>query len=423
MKVCILAYGCSASFSDSEIMAGLLRESGFEIVDNPEKSDLNVIVTCNVKLPTEKRMVNKIKELTKLKKPLIVGGCMPITQREIIERINPRASLIGPNSVQKIVEVANETLKGKKVVFLEDLKKPKVCLPRVQRNPIIHITQISTGCNRACAYCIVRFNKGSLFCYPTDLIIKDIKDAISQGKKEIWITSQDNASYDFNGKNLASLLEEVCKLDGKFFVRIGMMNPASVKKILEELIEVYENEKIFKFLHLPLQSGSNRILELMNRGYTREEFLEMVKSFRKNLPRITIATDIIVGFPGESERDFEETLEVLEKIKFDIVNISKFGARPLTPASKLKQLDQKIIKERSKKAHELVNRIKEELNEKWVGWEGEVLIDEKGIGNTWVGRNYCYKPVVIESKENILGKFVKVKIEEAKANYLKGVLE
>jgi len=422
MKVYILAFGCSASFSDSEIIAGLLRKSGFDIVDKEEESDLNILITCNVKLPTEKRMINEIKRFSKTKKPLIVAGCMPSTQRELIEKINPNASLVGPNSIQKIVEAVEKTKKGEKVVFLENLKEPKVCLPRVQRSKVIHITQISTGCNFACSYCIVRFNKGPLFSFPSDLIIKDVEDAIKEGKKEIWITSQDNSSYNFNGKNLACLLEEICKINGKFFVRVGMMNPASLKNILKDLIRVYKNEKIFKFLHIPLQSGSDKVLDSMNRKYSVKEFLRIIREFRKEIPEITLSTDIIVGFPSEREEDFEQTLKILEKVKFDVVNISKFGPRPLTQASKMKELDKKIVKERSKKAHELVNKIKEEVNEKWIGWEGEVLIDEKGSKNTWIGRNYCYKPIVIESDEEILGKFVKVEVVESKKNYLKGVL-
>ena len=420
MRVFILPFGCSANLSDSEIIAGLLRKEGFEIVEKEEESDLNIIVTCNVKLPTEKRMINEIRKLSK--KPLIVAGCMPSTQRDIIEKINPRASLVGPNSVTKIVEAAKKTLEGKKVIFLENLNEPKVCLPRVQKSKVIHITQISTGCNYFCSYCIVRLNKGSLFCFPFDLILKDVKDALDEGKKEIWITSQDNASYEYDGKNLGDLIKEICKIGGKFFVRIGMMNPASVKRFLKNILEAYKNEKVFKFLHLPLQSGSDRILELMNRKYTVKEFLGIVKEFRKKFKEITLATDIIVGFPTEEENDFEKTLKILEKIKFDVVNISKFGPRPGTLASKLKQIDEKIVSERSKRVHELVNEIKLRINERWIGWKGEILIDEKGKDKSFVGRNFCYKPIVLESEKDLVGNFVEVEVYEAKSNYLKGKL-
>lgn len=421
MKVYILAFGCSASFSDSEIMAGLLKENGFEIVDKEEESDLNILVTCNVKLPTEKRMINEIKKFSTSKKPLIVAGCMPSTQKELIEKINQKASLLGPNSISKIVEAVKETMEGKKVVFLENLKKPKVCLPRVQRSSVIHITQISTGCNLACSYCIVRINKGNLFSFPFDLIVKDVEDAIKQGKKEIWITSQDNSSYNFEGKNLANLLEKICKLEGKFFVRVGMVNPFFTKKILEDLIQAYKNEKIFKFLHLPIQSFSENVLEKMRRGYKPKDALEIIKKFYEAFPNLTLSTDIIVGFPSETEEDFQETLKFIEKVKPDIVNISKFGLRPGTEAAKMKQLPESKIKKRSKEAFELVRKISFEKNQKWLDREGECLIDEKGMKNkSFIARNFAYKPIVIKSEKSLLGQFKTIRITEAKSNYLIG---
>ncbi|MEM5794093.1 MAG: tRNA (N(6)-L-threonylcarbamoyladenosine(37)-C(2))-methylthiotransferase [Candidatus Aenigmatarchaeota archaeon] len=421
MKVYLKAFGCSASFSDSEIMAGLLEEKGFEIVDREEKSDLNILVTCNVKLPTEKRMINEIKKFSSLNKPLIVAGCMPSTQKELIEKINQKASLLGPNSISKIVEAVKETMEGKKIVFLENLKEPKVCLPRVQRSKVIHITQISTGCNLACSYCIVRINKGNLFSFPFDLIVKDVENAIKKGKKEVWITSQDNSSYNYNGKNLANLLEKICEIEGKFFVRVGMINPFYTRKILEELIQAYKNEKVFKFLHLPIQSFSESVLEKMRRGYKPKDALEIIEKFYEAFPNLTLSTDIIVGFPSETEQDFQQTLKFIEKVKPDIVNISKFGPRPGTEAAKMKQLPQATIKKRSKEAFELVRRISFEKNQKWLNWEGLCLIDEKGAkSKTFIARNFAYKPIVVKSEKNLLGQFKNVRIIEAKSNYLIG---
>ncbi len=421
IKVFSECYGCSASLSDNEIMLGLLKQAGFRVVNTAEDSDINLIVTCSVKAPTEQRMIYRIKELTRLNKPLIVAGCMPKVEKEIIEKINPHASLLGPDSIEKIVDVVNSTLSGKKAVFLKDLKKPKLRLPRVNKNDFIHITQISTGCNLSCSYCIVKLAKGKLFSYPINTIVKDIKQALSNGVKEIWITSQDNAAYSFNDHRLPQLLNEVCKIDGKFFVRVGMMNPSHVKEILDELIEVYKNEKIFKFLHLPLQSGSNRILQLMNRQYKVEDFVGIVKKFRKEIPQLTLSTDIIVGFPGEEDSDFNSTFELLKRMKFDIVNISKFGARPGTTASKMKQLDTKTVNERSAILHKLVKKIQLDVNKKWINWAGEVLIDEKGIENSFVGRNFAYKSIVIREKVD-LGKFFDVKIVDTTSNFLIGML-
>lgn len=423
-KVCILTYGCSANVADSEIMAGLLQRNGFELVENVEKSDLNIINTCTVKTPTEQRMVYKIRKLTETKKPLIIAGCMPLTSKKIIEEIDPQASMIGPHSIDKIVFVSIATLQGRKAVSIEDTRKPKVCLPRARKNPVIWIIPISTGCTSDCSYCSVKLARGELFSYPSELIFKEAKQAIQEGYKELYITSQDNSCYGKDiGENLPDILNRICKIDGKFFIRVGMMNPLHIKGILNNLLLAYKNKEIFKFLHLPVQSGSGRILKLMKRGYKSKDFIEIVEKFRASLPSITLATDIIVGFPGETEEDFRMTVELIKKVKPDIVNISKFGPRPGTEAGKMRQLDRETINRRSAFLHKLVKRISLEKNKKWMDWKGECLIDEKGTKrDTWMGRNFAYKLIVIRSSQNILGKFVNVQIIEVKSNYLIGKL-
>lgn len=417
-KVFVETHGCSANTADSEIMAGLLKETDFEIVNSPEESDVNILNTCIVKNPTEQRMIYRIKELTKLNKPLVVAGCMPKTEKNIIEKINPRINMIGPDSIEKIVEVVNATIQGKKVLFTKDLRKPKVCLPRIRRNPIVGIIPVAIGCLSNCSYCEVKFARGKLFSYPVEAIVKEAKQAVKNGCRELWVTSQDNSCYgkDIN-TDLSEPLKEICKIEGKFFVRVGMMNPLLMKSIINELIESYKNEKIFKFLHLPVQSASDRLLKLMNREYEIKDFLEIVEKFKKEFPQLALATDIIVGFPTETEREFEETVELIKKIRPDIVNISKFGARPRTEAAKMQQLDRKIVNERSEILHMLVKQIGLEKNKEWIGWRGEVLVDEK-IKNGFVGRNFAYRPVVIKTKENIFGKFINVEVVNATSNCL-----
>jgi len=417
-KVFLESYGCSANLSDSEAMAGLLKEKGFEIVNSSKNSDANIINTCIVKTPTEQRMIFRIKELTKLKKPLIVAGCMPKTSQRVIEKLNPDASMIGPDSIEGIVSVLLNTLEGKKILFLKDLREPKICLPKIRSNPIIDITPIAIGCLGSCAYCSVKFAKGRLFSYPKEKILEEVGAAVKTGCKEIWITSQDNSCYGKDiGSSLPELLNEICKIDEEFFVRVGMMNPMHAKEVLDELIEVYKNEKIFKFLHLPVQSGSNKILEKMKRGYNIENFIEIVQKFRKEIPGLTLSTDVIVGFSGESEEDFNQTISLIEKIKPDIVNISKFGARPKTEAAKLNQLDVKTVNERSSILHNLVKKITLENNRRWIGWKGKALVDEK-TNTGFIARNFAYKPTVIKTKENIFGKMVEVEVEDATANCL-----
>ena len=416
-KVFSEQYGCSASLSDNEIMLGLLKQAGFEITDSSKDSDLNLIITCTVKIPTKQRMIHRIKELTDLKKPLIVAGCLTKTDRKIIEKINPRASLISPDSIEKIVDVARSALDGKKIVLLDDIKKPKLNFPRCRKNSVIGITQIARGCLSYCEFCIEPY-KGKLYSYPQNLIVKDAQAAVMEGCKEIWLTSLDCGCYGNDiSTNLPRLLNSVCNIEGKFFVRVGMSNPLHVRKILDELVESYKNEKIFKFLHLPVQSFSQKVLGLMKREYQPKTVTEITKKFYKTIPELTFSTDIIVGFPGEDDSDFEMTLKFIEKTKPDIVNISKFGAHT---SLNLKQLPDNIVNKRSKELHELVKTVSVEKNQKWIDWEGECLIDEKGIKNTFMSRNFAYKPIVIESSKNVLGKFVQVKVTDAKRNYLIG---
>ena len=425
MKVYMEVYGCSANVADFEIMAGLLRKSGFQLVRNPSDSDINITVTCVVKSPTEQRMIHTIKKLQRYGKPLIIAGCMPKAETELVERIAPQASLLGPNSIQKIVDVAKTTLKNERMAFLRDLREPKICLPRIRKNPIVGIVPIAEGCEwRKCTYCITKFARGKLFSYPIDFITKEIKHSLKEGCREIWITGQDTSAYGLDrGTDLAELLREICKIKEKFFLRIGMMNPIYVPKILNRLIESYYNDKIFKFLHLPVQSGDNDILKRMNRSYSIEDFKKIVHSVRKKIPEITLATDVICGFPGESEEAFERSMKLIEEIKPDVLNISKFFPRPKTLAKSMKQLPVRKVKERSKEMTVLFKKLGMERNRAWLGWKGEIFVDEKGKNNSWIGRNFAYKPVVVKSDSFLLGKFMSVKVRKVFPTYLEAEKE
>jgi MiaB/RimO family radical SAM methylthiotransferase len=244
---------------------------------------------------------------------------------------------------------------------------------------------------------------------------------MASGAKEVWLTSQDMACYGRDlGLTLADLLEEICKIDGDFLVRVGMMTPNFASDILDRLVKTFTHRKIFKFLHLPIQSGDNDVLKRMQRGYTVEDFSHIIASFRKALPKITIATDVICGFPNETDEAFEKTLRLIEKIKPDIVNISKFFPRPNTPAERLgPKVPPREIKERSRKMTKLAEKIATEKNQAWIGWKGQILVDEKGNKpNSWIGRNYAYKPIVVRSKDSLLGKTINVQVMKAFPTYL-----
>ncbi len=199
------------------------------------------------------------------------------------------------------------------------------------------------------------------------------------------------------------------------------MNPNQALEILDDLVKAYKAEKVFKFLHLPAQSGDNTVLQRMNRHYSVEDFKKVVRHFREELPRITLATDVICGFPGESKRAFERTIELVKETRPDIVNVSRFFPRPGTPAKKMEQLPHLVVKHRSKKMAGLAKKISVEKNRAWLGWEGKILVDEVGSkAGTWVGRNFAYKPVVLRKKEDLLGRFVDVRVDETRETYLMG---
>ncbi|MBU0536072.1 MAG: tRNA (N(6)-L-threonylcarbamoyladenosine(37)-C(2))-methylthiotransferase [Nanoarchaeota archaeon] len=409
-------YGCSANRSNAEIMAGLLEKAGCIMVSDEKNADLIIINTCIVKGPTENNALKRIKAVQDSGKPLIVSGCMPEAEQDILKDAAPDAVLVGPQHIRDIAKAVDILVNGKKHRdFVGEQHEIKLCLPKHRYNPVIDIVQISEGCDGACTYCITRLAKGKLFSYPAEKIIAEIRSALDNGCKEIWLTSQDLASYEHG---LPDLLEDIGQLPGKFFVRLGMMNPDKVLPMLDELIDVFKSKKIFKFIHIPVQSGNDEILKKMNRRYSVDDFRKIVSKFRKAFPKITIATDIICGFPGETDAQFQDSLDLIKEIKPEVLNRSRFWPRPGTPAEKMKdQVHGRITKQRSQELEKVHIELAEKKNKKLIGWEGKVLVDEKGKKGTgtFVARNEFYRPVVIKpgKKKINLGDFIDVKINDA----------
>jgi threonylcarbamoyladenosine tRNA methylthiotransferase CDKAL1 len=413
-NVWIEAYGCSANIADSEIISGMLKSHGYNIVNYDDDADLNIIVTCSVKDSTEHKMLSRIKQLTLNNKPLIVAGCLPKTERKKIEKINSKVSLLGPNSIDKIIDSANFTLSNHKTVFLENSSIEKINLPKIRTNKSISIVEIASGCLSNCSFCQTKISKGRLKSYRPGSIVSQIKDDINDGCNEIWLTSTDNGCYgkDINS-NLVELIKLCTELEGNYKLRIGMMNPMYLPDILHDLISLYKNEeKVFKFIHIPVQSGSNKILKQMYRGHDVEIFKNAVHEFRKSIPEITIATDIIVGFPNESDEDFKYTMDLITETEPDIVNISKYSQRSGTVSSKLKNIPSDQKKSRSTFLHNLSRNISRKRNSLWKGWIGDVYINE--ISKKLIqGRNYAYKSIIINNAENLnlsLGQIIKAKV-------------
>jgi threonylcarbamoyladenosine tRNA methylthiotransferase CDKAL1 len=398
-KVWVEAYGCSASMADSEMIRGLLKSAGYEVAAKQSEGALNLIVTCSVKDATEHKMVGKIKSLTESGKPLVVAGCLPKADRAKVELLSPSASLLGPHSIERSADVVGSALAGSRLVALEDSISDKVNIPRVRVNPVVSIVEIASGCMSECTFCQTKLAKGWLRSYRMGDIMKQIRsDVVEGGCREVWLTSTDNGCYGKDiGSDLVELLKACCSIEGDFKIRLGMMNPMYLPKMVSRLVEVFhENDKLFKFLHIPVESGSNGVLRKMKRGHTARTFLDAVQSFRKKIPKMTISTDVIVGFPTETEGDFQATLDLLEKAEPDIVNSSRYGARPGTESAKWKRerVSSQVAKERSGRLHMLARKIAKKRNSLWQGWQGEIIVDEI-IGKVAQGRNYAYKPVVV----------------------------
>jgi len=424
-KVFVKSFGCSTNLADGEVLAGCLAKAGFNLSHSVATADLVVYNTCAVKGPTENRIIEILKRVPSGKK-LIVAGCLPLINFERLSKEVSFSGVVGPAAGEKIVEVVKRVLNGERIIALKDASnsKPSLSLPRLRLNPVISIIPVSYGCLGSCAYCCVVHARGHLRSYDVQEVTERVKCDLQMGVREFWVTSQDVACYGRDkGTNLAELLDGICNVEGDFRVRVGMMTPNMAADILDDLIEAFKNEKIYKFIHLPVQSGDDKTLERMCRFYCVDDFKRIVNVFRDTFSNVTISTDVICGFPSEDNDAFENTLRLIRNVKPDIVNVSKFFARPRTEAAKMSRdfVPFAEIKKRSSIVAELARKIAFERNQQWIGWTGPILIDEVGkISGSWIGRNFAYKPIVMQRRSNILGKVLKVKVVKAFSTHLEG---
>jgi len=413
-SVYLETYGCSANQNNTEIMSGLLTKAGFKLEKTPENADFIIINSCIVKGPTENKIYSRINELSNLGKRIIVAGCMPDVRYAELRKLH--VGLLGVKSITKIVEMLES---NQSEVFND--KEVKLSLSKLSKNPVISITQISEGCLGNCAYCATKLAKGNLYSFPEQDILESIEHDLQKGSKEIWLTSQDNAVYGLDaGKEskLPALLNKIINLPYEFMLRIGMLNPQATTKIKEQLIPILDSGKVFKFMHIPVQSGSNKILKQMNRNYTREDFIELIKYFREKVPNLTLTTDIIIGFPGESEQDFNETFSLIKEISPDFVNINRFWPMKGTKAAKLGKVAPEIVKQR---IISLAALCKSQLdNKRWTGWKGKCLLNLKNKKG-FFARNPSYKRILVDNaQESNFGKFADIEVTGTLKNYLHG---
>jgi MiaB-like tRNA modifying enzyme len=431
--VCIINQGCAANTGEGEQMAGLLRQAGFDTSlgappqDSSEAPEGIVLNLCTVKGNGSALKVVRHTSEAYPGAPLLVTGCVTKELVHDLERFYPQASVASTNALERIPSILKKTISGKKVIDLSKDHHPKIGVPRIRKSPVVGIVAIAEGCLDACSFCSTRLVKGRLKSYEPSLVVEEVQHLVDDGCKEIWLTAQDASCYGFDlptPTHLAALVERiVVKVGGGYKIRLGMGNPRHLLGYAEHLAELFSSERLFRFLHLPVQSGSDSVLSQMGRRHTTADYSTLVDLFRSSHPDWTLTTDIIVGFPGETDADFESTLDLVRKSRPSGCNRTRFVSRPGTPASLIKE--GVVRKEEKHRRSAELTRVFTEValanNQEWVGRTTRILIDEEGKRGTWIGRNECYKPVAVRGDHKI-GEDLEVRIVGAEPFALLGAV-
>lgn len=418
MKAFIKTYGCTLNQADSEIIASLLKNDAVEIVQDESAADVIVVNTCTVKSATSQKILYMLNNLDKSNKKIVVTGCMAGANQQLIEKYAPHASIVTTPNMNSVGDAVFYASEGKKVVLNEYSKNDRLSFFEPNGKVIAKIP-LSDGCLSSCSFCETKFARGPLNSFSEKLILNAIEYSIKRGAKEIQLTAQDVGAYGIEkSTNIAQLMQKIIAIDGFFKVRIGMLNPEHLDRYFDEFVNVLKDRRFYKFVHLPVQSGSNKVLGDMRRAYTIEEFNQYVKELRKKIPEITIATDMIVGFPTEKETDFQASLDFIKITAPDVTNVSRFGARPHASASKMQQVDREVINLRCNRLARVVRSVQHEINDRYIGKRLDVLITEsnqKSIN----GRDSSYKQVVMMDGNNMqMGSVHSALIKSASANVL-----
>ena len=432
-KYYIATFGCQQNEADSERLAGTAKSLGYEKAESMEDADLIIFNTCAVREHAELRALSKTGQLKHLKdknKNLLIGlwGCM-VSQEKRVEDIKHKYPYVdfvaGTNMLHRLPEILCDVMENdRRRYYVDELDYSIVEGVPVERdNKIKAYVSVMYGCNNFCTYCIVPYVRGRERSRKKEDILKEVRGLVAEGYKEITLLGQNVNSY---GKTLveecdfATLVEEICRIDGDFTLRFMTSHP---KDVSDRLIEVIKNNpKIERHFHFPVQSGSTKILKAMNRKYTREGYLETVEKLRTAVPDIVLTTDIIVGFPGETNEDFEETLSLVKQVKYDSVFSFIYSPRPGTPASEMEDVaDDEEKTDRMSRLLSLHRENITEINSSYVGKTVRVLCEQKSNDGLFGGRTSGFKLVKFTSEDgDILGKYVDVKIDAFGESLLKG---
>jgi len=369
-RVCIETYGCRYNFGDSSKLAEVLKHCGSTIVESVDDADVVIVNTCTVVGPTERRMLRRLSALRD--RELYVTGCMPQVQKgAILSVCDP--GFIAPDAIHEWYRRVGTVATGS-----------------------VGIVQLAQGCNGTCTYCITRQARGPLRSFPPDEIRRQVSAFAAAGAAEIQLTAQDVSSFGKDsGRTFAGLLKSMGNAPGRYGIRVGMMNPATVMDDLAAIMDAFSGNRIFKFIHLPVQSGSDAVLERMGRRYTVGDFCEVVAAFKKRYPDITIATDMIVGFSGETEEDFSKSLDLVRHTRPNKVNVTRYSKRPFTPLSREKDFPDSVKKDRSRLLLACAEEVYRDVNRPWIGKEVPFMVTEKIRNGSVMARSPTYQGIVI----------------------------
>jgi MiaB-like tRNA modifying enzyme len=415
MLVYIKTFGCSSNRAETAAIKELIMAAGFELAPSLHDSDAVIVNTCTVRRETERKVLKFLSTL--VGKRVIVTGCMAAAQPALIASHFPNFSIATPLNLPSLPYALR--MNSRTVTLNPSNSMPE---PGPYMRGAKYTIAISRGCLGNCSYCIVKLARGKLVSLPEDRILSHVSHAVNRGAWEIQISAQDTGVYGNDiGTNLPNLLDKITNVGGNFRVRIGMFTPSSVQPYIERLVASFEPSKVYKFIHIPIQSGSDRVLKSMERRYTASSFKEIVASFRSKYPKITLFTDIIVGYPGEADEDFEKTCEIIKSVRPDKTHIARFSPRPHTAASFLKQTPEVIKKRRSEALALLTSKIQLEKNVEYVGKTFEATIVDRYLHGGMIARTDEYKTIAISGcKPSMLGRRVLVNILSCTPFYMKG---
>lgn len=431
MKYHIETFGCQMNDHDSERLAGMLVGEGHSMAESLSEADIVILNTCCIREKAEHKVFSEIGKLSKMKnrgKNMLIGVCGCIAQKEkgrIIKKFPNVDMVFGTMNISSLPDILRRIKNGKKVVDVREETAAGVSeTPLLRSDGVKAWITIMEGCNNYCSYCIVPYVRGRERSRPAERIIEEVERLAKDGYREFTLLGQNVNSYRSDSEikcDFTGLLERLNKIDEVLRIRFVTSHP---KDFGERLIYAMRDlEKVCRNIHLPVQCGSSKVLQMMNRGYTREEYMDKIKLLKEIIPDVGITTDIIVGFPGETEADFEETVSILEKIRYD--SIFSFNYSPRKPAASAKFLDDVTPAEKSRRL-DIVQTLQKKITlEKNIALEGEVetvLVDGKSkrADDELMGRTEQNRVVNFSGSQSMLGRIVKVKILKGHSNSLKG---